>query len=80
MHVAPCPIAVVPHGWQPRGKLDPIGVAYAETDEGLEALREAHALARKAKTTLRVLTGVRRGAGATTRLMRSFACRSTWTS
>lgn len=66
MHGAPCPIAVVPHGWQRRGKLDPIGVAYAETDEGLEALREAHALARKAEATLRVLTVVRRGTGALT--------------
>jgi nucleotide-binding universal stress UspA family protein len=64
MHGAPCPIAVVPHGWERRGKLDPIGVAYAETDEGLEALREAHALARKAEATLRVLTVVRPGAGA----------------
>jgi nucleotide-binding universal stress UspA family protein len=63
MHGAPCPIAVVPHGWEPRGKLDPIGVAYAQTDEGLEALRAAHALARKAGATLRVLTVVRPGVG-----------------
>jgi nucleotide-binding universal stress UspA family protein len=67
MHGAPCPIAVVPRGWQPRGKLDPIGVAYAETVEGLEALREAHALAREADARLRVLTVVRPGAGAAAR-------------
>src|SRR3954467_15979968 len=35
-------------------------LAYVETDEGLEALREAHILARKAEATLRVLTAVRR--------------------
>jgi nucleotide-binding universal stress UspA family protein len=63
MHGAPCPIAVVPHGWEPRGKLDPIGVAYAQTDEGLEALRAAQALARKTRATLRVLTAVKPGAG-----------------
>ena len=62
MHGAPCAIAVVPHGWEERGRLDPIGVAYAETDEGLEALRAAHALARKAGATLRVLTAVKPGA------------------
>jgi nucleotide-binding universal stress UspA family protein len=63
MHGAPCPVGVVPHGWEPRGKLDPIGVAYVDTDEGLEALRGAHALARKAGATLRVLTAVRPGVG-----------------
>jgi nucleotide-binding universal stress UspA family protein len=63
MHGAPCSIAVVPHGWEQRGRLDPIAVAYAETDEGLEALRAAHALARKAGATLRVITAVRPGAG-----------------
>jgi nucleotide-binding universal stress UspA family protein len=59
MHGAPCSIAVVPHGWQERGKLNPLGVAYARTDEGREALRAAHALARRAAATLRVLTAVK---------------------
>jgi nucleotide-binding universal stress UspA family protein len=65
MHGAPCPIAVVPHGWEPRAALDPIGVAYVPTDEGLEALRSAHALARKAGAALRVLSVVKPGAGVT---------------
>jgi nucleotide-binding universal stress UspA family protein len=59
MHGAPCSIAVVPHGWEEHGKLDPIGVGYTPTGEGMEALRAAHALARKAGATLRVITVVR---------------------
>jgi nucleotide-binding universal stress UspA family protein len=59
MHGAPCSIAVVPQGWEERGKLNPLGVAYARTDEGREALRAAHALARRAAATLRVLTAVK---------------------
>jgi nucleotide-binding universal stress UspA family protein len=58
MHGAPCAIAVVPHGWQAGGGLKTIGVAYADTEEGREALRGAHALARRAGATLRVLTAV----------------------
>jgi nucleotide-binding universal stress UspA family protein len=58
LHGAPCAVAVAPHGWEPRGKLDPIGVAYVDTEEGREALRAAHDLARKAGATLRVLTAV----------------------
>ena len=65
MHGAPCPIAVVPHGWEPRGAFDPIGVAYVPTDEGVEALRGAHALARKAGARLRVLALVKPGVGVT---------------
>jgi nucleotide-binding universal stress UspA family protein len=61
MHGAPCSIAVVPHGWEERGRLDPIGVAYARTEEGGEALRTAHALARRAAAVLRVLTVVKPG-------------------
>jgi nucleotide-binding universal stress UspA family protein len=59
MHGAPCSIAVVPHGWEERSKLDPIGVGYTQTGEGMEALRAAHALARKAGATLRVITVVK---------------------
>jgi nucleotide-binding universal stress UspA family protein len=58
LHGAPCAIGVTPHGWEPRGRLDPIGVAYVESEEGLEALRAGHDLARKAGATLRVLTAV----------------------
>jgi nucleotide-binding universal stress UspA family protein len=59
MHGAPCPIAVVPHGWEAGGGLRTIGVAYVDTEEGREALRGAHALARRAGATLRVLSAVR---------------------
>jgi nucleotide-binding universal stress UspA family protein len=58
MHGAPCPIAVVPHGWQAGGGLKTVGVAYVDSDEGREALHGAHALARRAGATLRVLTAV----------------------
>jgi nucleotide-binding universal stress UspA family protein len=59
MHGAPCPIAVVPHGWIAGNGLETIGVAYVDTEEGREALRGAHALARGAGATLRVLTVAR---------------------
>ena len=55
-HGAPCPIAVVPTGWQARGSVATIGVAYVDTPEGREALRGAYALARRAGAALRVLT------------------------
>lgn len=63
IHAAPCPVAVVPNGWEQRGGLDPIGVAYTQTDEAREALRAGLALARKAGATLRVVTVVQPGAG-----------------
>jgi nucleotide-binding universal stress UspA family protein len=59
MHGAPCPIAVVPHGWRPGGGLNTIGVAYVDTPEAHEALRGAHALAKRAGARLRVLTAAR---------------------
>jgi nucleotide-binding universal stress UspA family protein len=59
MHGAPCPIAVVPSGWEPSARLDTIGVAYVDSKEGRAALHGAHALARRAGATLRVLTAVR---------------------
>jgi nucleotide-binding universal stress UspA family protein len=64
MHGAPCPIAIVPHGWEAGGGLGTIGVAYVDTDEGREALRGAHALARRAGAKLRVLTAVKAGLAA----------------
>jgi nucleotide-binding universal stress UspA family protein len=59
MHGAPCPIALVPHGFQARG-LQTIGVAYVDSEEAREALRGAYALARRAGARLRVLTVVKR--------------------
>lgn len=56
MHGAPCPIAVVPRGWEPGGGMTTIGVAFVDTPEGREALKGAHALARRAGAKLRVLS------------------------
>jgi nucleotide-binding universal stress UspA family protein len=64
MHGAPCPIAIVPHAWEGGGGLGTIGVAYVDTEEGREALRGAHALARRAGAKLRVLTAVKAGLSA----------------
>jgi nucleotide-binding universal stress UspA family protein len=61
MHGAPCPIAIVPHGWQAGGGLNTLGVAFVDSDEGHEALRGATALARRADAKLRVLTAVKPG-------------------
>jgi nucleotide-binding universal stress UspA family protein len=55
MHGAPCPIAVVPQGWERQG-LETIGVGYVETDEAHEALRTAVALARRAGARVVVVT------------------------
>jgi nucleotide-binding universal stress UspA family protein len=60
LHGSPCPVAVTPHGWTPSGDGRPatIGVGYVDSDEGREALRGAHALARRAGATLRVVVVV----------------------
>ena len=65
MHGAPCPIGVVPRGWQAGRGLATVGVAFVDTDEGHEALRGAFALARRAGATLRVLTAVKPGVRST---------------
>jgi nucleotide-binding universal stress UspA family protein len=61
MHGAPCPIAIVPPGWEAGDGLHTIGVAYVDTEEGREALRGAHAVAERAGATLRVLAAVKAG-------------------
>ena len=61
MHGAPCPIAIVPPGWEAGGGLNTIGVAYVDSDEGHEALLGGYALARRAGAALRVLTAVKAG-------------------
>ena len=66
VHGAPCPIAVVPHGWQAGGGIKTIGVAFVDTPEGHEALKGAVALARRAGALLRVLSaGKEKGFGKT---------------
>ena len=56
LHGAPCPVAIPPRGYvAPAGWPQRIGVAYADSDEGREALRGAAALARCAGSPLRVI-------------------------
>jgi nucleotide-binding universal stress UspA family protein len=59
LHGAPCPVAVVPRGWQPGGGLKTLGVAFVDTEEGNEALAGAVALARRAGAHLRVLSAAK---------------------
>jgi nucleotide-binding universal stress UspA family protein len=49
---------VVPAGWETGGGLGTIGVAYGVGEEARQALRSAHALARRAGAKLRVLAVV----------------------
>jgi nucleotide-binding universal stress UspA family protein len=63
MHGAPCPVAVVPPNWAPPRALQTVGVGFVATPEGEEALRGAHALARRFGARLRVLTVVRETIG-----------------
>ena len=61
MHGAPCPLAIIPPGWEAGGGLNTIGVAFVDSEEGHEALVGGHALARRSGATLRVLTAVKAG-------------------
>jgi nucleotide-binding universal stress UspA family protein len=61
LHGAPCPVAIVPPEYRAPAELSAIGVAYVATDEGRLALRNAHALARRAGATLRLITVVKGG-------------------
>ncbi len=54
---APCAVAVVPTGHRSRPPAT-VGVGYVDTAEGREAVRAAHALARRAGARLRVLSVV----------------------
>jgi len=58
LHGAPCPLAVVPAGWQAGGGLQTIGAAYVDTPEGRAAIEAATLLARHAAARLRVLAAV----------------------
>jgi nucleotide-binding universal stress UspA family protein len=62
MHGMPCPVAVVPRDWESRRECTAIGVGYTDGAEGIEALHRAHALARRVRATLRVVTAVTAGA------------------
>lgn len=58
MHGSPCPVAVVPPEWGEGRPLREIGAAYVDSEEAREALRGAHALARRARARLRVIAVV----------------------
>jgi nucleotide-binding universal stress UspA family protein len=58
LHGSPCPVAVTPLDWDAERPPATIGVAYVDSEEGLEALRGAHALARRLGAQLRVVTVV----------------------
>jgi nucleotide-binding universal stress UspA family protein len=55
IHGAPCPVAVVPHGFE-RGDVENVGVAFTPTPEGEQALRSGVALAHGSGARLRVIT------------------------
>ena len=59
LHGAPCAVAVVPRGWEPKDRLATVGVAYVDTDEGRAALQSAYALARSAGARLKVFTVIK---------------------
>jgi nucleotide-binding universal stress UspA family protein len=56
LHGAPCPVAIAPRGWRQGRRIAVVGVAYVDSDEGREALRSGHALARHIGAELRVFT------------------------
>jgi nucleotide-binding universal stress UspA family protein len=59
IHLSPCPVAVVPHGYQrPEGGVKVIGAAYTPKPEADAALAAAISLARSGGTELRVLTAL----------------------
>jgi nucleotide-binding universal stress UspA family protein len=59
LHGAPCPITVVPRGWEPGEALRVIGVAWTDSLEANDALRGALALARATGATLHAITVVK---------------------
>ena len=63
IHGAPCPVAVVPHGFE-GGEIGAVGVAYTRSDEGEQALRSGAALAQAAGAKLRVITVLHESQGA----------------
>jgi nucleotide-binding universal stress UspA family protein len=57
IHDAPCPIAVVPHGYKPPEKgVQLIGAAFSQTTEGQEAFEAAALMARRGGVRLRAIT------------------------
>jgi nucleotide-binding universal stress UspA family protein len=62
IHGAPCPVAVVPHGFA-GGELHTVGVAFTASPEGEQAVRSGVALAQASGAALRVITVLREDIG-----------------
>ena len=62
IHGAPCPVAVVPHGFE-GGELNTVGVAFTSSPEGEQALRTGVLLARASGASLRVICVLREQIG-----------------
>ena len=59
LHASRCPVAVVPQGYEaPEGGLRIVGVAFAPTPEGRDALHVAAVLARTRSVALRAITAL----------------------
>jgi nucleotide-binding universal stress UspA family protein len=57
IHESPCPVVVVPNGYErPEGGMKVVGAAFAPTEEGREALHAAAVLARIGGARLRAIT------------------------
>jgi nucleotide-binding universal stress UspA family protein len=58
LHGSPCPVALVPREWTERA-VETVGVAFVDSEEGRQALRGAHAIARRLRARLRAITVVK---------------------
>jgi nucleotide-binding universal stress UspA family protein len=58
LHGGPCPVALVPAGWQPPDPPGTFAAAFVESAEGRAAVHGGQALARRAGVRLRVLAAV----------------------
>jgi nucleotide-binding universal stress UspA family protein len=65
IHGAPCPVAVVPHGFE-GGELHTVGVAYNQSPEGEEAVRAGVTLAHASGAALRAIIVLREEIGTIT--------------
>ena len=58
LHGSPCPVALVPRDWTAHA-VETVGVAFVDSEEGRQALRGAHAIARRVGARLRAITVVK---------------------
>ena len=55
LHGAPCPVAVVPHGYPADAPIETIGVGYDGSEESDAAVTAAHVVARRLGSSLKVI-------------------------